>query len=84
VATSFVKMGGGAAGWCYSVVEINKTNEGSPSNKEIFNGHCSNKPQIKWLNENHLEIAYSEETPFWSQTEWQEVTISYSLIANNQ
>ncbi len=80
VATSFIKSGGGAAGWCYSVVEINKANEPSANNKEIFKGRCSNKLQIKWLDENHLKIDYSEETPVWSQTEWEEVNISYSLI----
>ncbi len=84
VATSFVKMGGGAAGWCYSVVEINKANEPSASNKEIFKGLCNNKPQIRWFDENHLKITYSEETPVWLQFEWEEVNISYSLIGNNQ
>ena len=84
VATSFLKMGGGAAGWCYSVVEISRANEPYANNKEIFKGLCSNKLQIKWLDENHLKIAYSEETPVWSQPKWEEINISYSLIGNNQ
>ncbi len=63
---------------------MKRANESPDSNNEIFKGRCSNKPQIKWLDENHLKIAYSEETEFWSQSEWEKVIISYSLIANNQ
>jgi hypothetical protein len=84
VATSYVEMGGGAAGWCYKLVQINKVNEPFVVDKEIFRTGCSNKLEVQWLDENNLNIADSDKPTIESKGNWNEVKISYSLIKTNK
>jgi len=82
VATSYVVMGGGAAGWCYKLVKIGKQNEPFENSEEILKARCSNEMEVTWTNDNNLNIAYSEEPLYESKTEWNDVKILYSLDQN--
>jgi hypothetical protein len=84
VATSYVEMGGGAAGWCSKLVQINNANEPIVVDKEIFRTRCSNELEVQWLDENNLNIANFDESTFESKGSWSNVIISYSLIKTNK
>ena len=64
VATSYLKMGGGAAGWCYKYVNLRKSDEPFDANKTVFTTRCSSALEVEWTNENNLSINYSDEALF--------------------
>jgi hypothetical protein len=80
-ATSYEVTGGGAAGWCYKLIKII---EPSVIDKMVFKSKCSTEIEVQWVGDNNLDISHSNETPFQSEAEWNEVKISYSLIESNK
>lgn len=59
VATTYVNMGGGAAGWCSIGVAIrNKREPFSENTDNVFAANCGTKVNLKWESNNNLRISY--------------------------
>ena len=65
VATTYVAMGGGAAGWCYKRVSINKKSEPFSLEKErerggySFDVSCGSELEVKWESNRELLVSYT-------------------------
>jgi len=64
-ATLWEGMGGGAAGWCYQRISVNRNYNKFDLEKEkeisgyIFSVSCSSKVTTTWTSETDLHISYS-------------------------
>ena len=59
LAISYVNMGGGAAGFCYTYVAIvprNKMPYFQKAEYTIAAGRCANTPSVNWIGSNVLKI----------------------------
>lgn len=81
MATSYVVMGGGAAGWCYKQVNLRKLNQPFDADKNVFTTRCNSELEVKWMDEDNLSIGYSDESLFKPETEWEKVKVTYSLLS---
>lgn len=59
VATSYVDMGGGAAGWCMAEVNVRPAGKELPANEHIFASHCGTKVELSWDSDNQLTIKFT-------------------------
>lgn len=61
VATTFTDMGGGAAGWCYRMVTVRKTEEPfDPTKNQVFSIQCNTDVEVAWKDDRNLLIAFSK------------------------
>lgn len=68
VATSYRMMGGGAAGWCYTCVNVRRNSEQfNPDSGIIFQTRCDVEPELKWQDEKRLSVAYQRDAAVYSQ-----------------
>ena len=68
VATSYNSSGGGAAGWCYVLVNLRKQNEQfNPDSGVVFQTRCNVKPDVKWESEKKLSIGYPVDSTVYTQ-----------------
>lgn len=62
VATTFTDMGGGAAGWCYRMVTVRKTNEAfDPKKNQVFSIQCSSEVEVSWKDDQNLLITFTKD-----------------------
>jgi hypothetical protein len=62
VATTFTDMGGGAAGWCYRMVTVRKTEEPfDPKENQVFSLQCNTDVEVAWKDDRNLLIAFSKD-----------------------
>lgn len=83
VATSYVNMGGGAAGWCSSQVNLRRSDEEMNVKGYVFSSHCGTKIELVWESDGILRISYTPDSENFGifQKRWntdRSVTILYS------
>lgn len=68
VATKYIGMGGGAAGWCGQRISINKREhsfdlgtEGSEG-EYVFSASCGSEVEILWESGTSLRVSYATQT----------------------
>ncbi len=65
IATTHVEMGGGAAGWCFQRVSVNKKDSPFSWEKEKVQGgfnfdvSCKSKIELNWQTNRELLVSYS-------------------------
>jgi hypothetical protein len=65
-AVQYVRMGGGAAGWCYQRIALRPRTESGvdigaleKEGEYVFSSSCSSNLELSWLSSTHLHITYT-------------------------
>ncbi|HBB96942.1 MAG TPA: hypothetical protein DC054_16310 [Blastocatellia bacterium] len=60
IATTYINMGGGAAGWCYKEVNLRKNSEAFDAKKgQLFSTDCQTDVAVTWQGDDTAIIKYS-------------------------
>lgn len=62
IATSYVNMGGGAAGWCSTSVNLRRSDEEMNVKDYVFSSHCGTKIELVWESNDILRISYTPDS----------------------
>lgn len=61
VASTYRSMGGGAAGWCSTSVNVRSAWEEMKTKDYVFSSHCGTRVDLAWKDSGILRISYLPE-----------------------
>lgn len=59
IATAYIDMGGGAAGWCAVEVNIRRPGTELPPNEDVFSARCSTEVKLSWGSSDLLTVEFT-------------------------
>lgn len=91
VATSYVNMGGGAAGWCGTSVNVRRRHEQFTPDESVFGASCGTNINLRWEDDKTLRIEFSSDDKIvslsqhrWSRDKAIEIHYSESKHEDNE
>ncbi len=84
VATTYTDMGGGAAGWCDTEVNVRHVGAQLTPNDDVFSSDCGTKVDLTWESDSALRVTFAPPDNRWTslvQHAWtadRSVSIVYS------